>query len=132
MLRIVRLFLMLWRLPYEEVVTERGECLYLFRLGTFKDGVYELVLLKRGHYAPHIHDKTNSTIHIVYGDGWAMLGERSLQLRGRSRYRRTDVIHVTSGMPHGFEVLHPTLMLTRLDRPIKDPDTGEFDFRYYV
>lgn len=111
-------------IPHERVESETGEVIELFRLGTFDDGVWEFVCLVNGEYKPHIHHHTSSVIHVVYGSGIIILDGK------RMAYVRGDSFSVPAGVSHGFEIGTSTMLLTRLDRPIKNPDTGEFDFCY--
>lgn len=111
-------------IPHECIRTSRGEQVELFRLGTFCDEAIELACLKMGVYRPHIHDRATSIIRIVSGIGMIILNGQ------RGAYMPGSVFDVPAGTAHGFEVFEPTILLTTLDAPIKNPSTGAFDFRY--
>lgn len=117
-------FVFLQLLPHEHVVTETGETVELFRLGTYEDGVFELACFMRQRYEPHVHDGVDSVIHVLCGSGTILLDNSA------RRYRSGDVFEVPAGMLHGFEVDEHTILFTRLSGPIKDPVTSVFDLRY--
>jgi len=109
---------------HETIVTEKGERVELFRLGTCQDGVHEALGFYPGKYEQHVHHRANSVFRISYGIGMIVLDGVV------ESYKVGDVFEVPAGMWHGFEVQTPTMLLATLDRPIKDPKTGEFDFHY--
>lgn len=111
-------------IPHETVRTLRGETVELFRLGTTDLGTFEMACLYPGTYAPHIHDGTGSLIHVASGTG---IVEIDGQCRG---YKPGDTFFVSLGASHGFEVKTDTVLFTRLDRPIKNPESNALDLRY--
>ena len=87
-------------------------------------GIWEIVELKgNSNYEPHIHDRTDATFHIMAGSGVIVIGNDYRHYNTGSDY------DAPKGRPHGYITNEPTVFLSVQDRPIKDPATGELDFR---
>lgn len=111
---------------YEFIETPRGEKIHLFRLGNWGAyGVWEIVAFDPGSpYLIHRHQKTDSLIRILWGDGIASIGGTE------KPFRAGCVLDVPMNVSHGFKTKRWLWMLTRLSRPIMDPVTRAFDFEY--
>lgn len=73
----------------------------------------------------HIHDHVGSSIRIVCGEGEATFDGKMVS------YRAGDEFDYPEGVPHGFKVRTPTILLTDLSGHIQDPKRKKkIDFRY--
>jgi len=111
-------------IPSRTVVTDK-DLIKIYSLGTFPDGVYEIVYLEQGRTYPiHVHHNASTKIRIIHGKGQIVLDGRV------SEYAPGMSFWVTKGVFHGFHVDDETLLLSIQDEPISDPQSGKTDIRY--
>ncbi|MBI2631872.1 cupin domain-containing protein [Candidatus Pacearchaeota archaeon] len=112
------------KLPHKIVKTAIEE-VNLFPLGIFEGRAFTLVTLEQGkYYPPHVHNKSQSKVHIIFGNGTFILDGKEQQ------YKKGDVFLIKSRVSHGFRVKEQTLFLSIETPPIINPKTNEVDIEY--
>ncbi|MBI5803304.1 cupin domain-containing protein [Candidatus Pacearchaeota archaeon] len=81
-------------------------------------------LTSGGRYPLHVHDDTDSEIHILRGQG------RILIERCEVNYSPGAVCYIPRHQWHGFNANSDTMFFSALSSPIFNPETGKIDLRH--
>ena len=115
---------LLHRIPRKSVRTDI-EQLDILRLGIFENSAYEFVEFRgSSYYPPHSHLRSDTRLHVVFGQGAILLDGQHLP------YAAGSTFHVPRGTSHGFRVQEDTLVLSIQNPPILDAESGAIDFIY--